>query len=385
LLKSIDGLAPLVQAEREAMEAARELPSVLVEAMVDAGLFRLLAPNALGGSELDPVSFSRVMMALSVLDGSVGWNAMIGSGISWLAGRAPEPTARSFFGDRRAVVAGHFEPRGRAVLWNDGYRVSGRWSFGSGCRQATAMIAACIVHEDGKPRLGADGQAETRVIFLPADRCTIHDTWHVSGLRGTGSHDYTIDDQYVPFEHTFDLTAESDPTVRHATRAESLYAMPLVPLYASMTAAVALGIAKAAIGAFMELSRTKRSFGSPQALSENSNTHRELGRAQMLVHTAESSLFHDLDALWNTVKGGQTPTLAQHADVKMSSVNAALSSGAAVDLVCTLAGTSAIFEAQKIERCFRDVHVAMQHVQVAPKGLETVGRVIFGMEPNAPI
>jgi alkylation response protein AidB-like acyl-CoA dehydrogenase len=215
-----------------------------------------------------------------------------------------------------------------------------------------------------------------RLIFVPADRCRIHDTWYVSGLRGTGSHDYSIEDVDVATDYSFDLFADQP------TRQEPLYAFPVIPFVTSAVAAVPIGIARAALGAFKGLAKTKRSFGSPQMLSEHPSTQRELGRAELYLRSAEGLLFQAVDAMWQTVKAGKPPTLEQRAEVRMGCVNAGVSAAEAVDIVYNLGGSGSIFEKNLLERCFRDVHVATQHVAVAPKTLEVVGRVFLGMEPQ---
>ena len=376
LLESVRSLAPLVEAERRSLDGERELSPRLIEPLMEAGLFRLWAPKELGGAELDPVSGLRVIAAVSALDGSVGWNVMISSAYSFFAGRLSARAAEQIYGGRRAVVAGQLEPGGKADMVVGGYRASGRWPFGSGCKQATWFLAQCVVHENGNARPGVAGRPEVRLIFVPADRCRIHDTWYVSGLRGTGSHDYSIEDVDVATDYSFDLFADQP------TRQEPLYAFPVIPFVTSAVAAVPIGIARAALGAFKGLAKTKRSFGSPQMLSEHPSTQRELGRAELYLRSAEGLLFQAVDAMWQTVKAGKPPTLEQRAEVRMGCVNAGVSAAEAVDIVYNLGGSGSIFEKNLLERCFRDVHVATQHVAVAPKTLEVVGRVFLGMEPQ---
>jgi alkylation response protein AidB-like acyl-CoA dehydrogenase len=141
LLEAVRGLAPLVEAERARLDRDRALSPRLVDALVDAGLFRLWTPRRLGGAELDPVSGLRVIAAVAALDGSVGWNVMVASAHGFLAGRLPAGAAREVFGDRRAVVAGQLEPGGIAEAVKGGYRVSGRWPTAS-CRAAAGARAA---------------------------------------------------------------------------------------------------------------------------------------------------------------------------------------------------------------------------------------------------
>ncbi|HXA93958.1 MAG TPA: acyl-CoA dehydrogenase family protein [Candidatus Dormibacteraeota bacterium] len=376
LLDSVRSLAPLVAAERAALNRRRELSPRLAAALIDAGLFRLWAPRQLGGAELEPVAGLEVLAALSALDGSVGWNAMIASAYTFFAGRLPERAAKRIFGSRGAVVAGQLEPGGKAEPIRGGYRVSGRWPFGSGSKQATWFLAHCVVRDPSRGRGAVAGRPEIRLVFVPAAQCRIHDTWRVSGLRGTGSHDYSMKNVDVPAEYCVDVLADQP------TRPEPLYAFPVITFVTAAVAAVPIGIARAALQAFIELARTKRSFGSAQPLSEHPTAQRELGRAALHLRSAEALLFRVVEDMWATVKRGKPPTLEQRAEVRTGCVNAGVSAAQAVDVVYGLAGSSSIFERSPLERCFRDVHTATQHVALAPRTLEVVGRVLFGMEPQ---
>lgn len=372
LLDAVRALGPLVEAERASLDRDRALSVPLVEALVDAGLFRLWTPRRLGGAELDPVSGLRVIAAVAALDGSVGWNVMVASAHGFLAGRLPTRAAREVFGDRRAVVAGQLEPGGIAEVVRGGYRVSGTWRFASGCRHATWLLAHCVVAERARGRAGA--RPATRLVFVPAEHARIHDTWRVSGLRGTGSHDYSLERVPVPAAYAVDVYADEP------TRPERLYAFPVIPFVTAAVGAVPIGIARGAIEDLARLARARRRAGRP--LAEDPAVQRGLARAEIHARSAESLLIQAVDDLWRTVRRGKPPTLEQRAQVRMGCVNAGVAAAAAVDIVWGLAGSGAIFEAAGIERRFHDVHVATQHVALAPRTLEVAGRVLLGLDPQ---
>ena len=372
LLDAVRALGPLVEAERASLDRDRALPAPLVDALVNAGLFRLWTPRRLGGAELDPVSGLRVIATVAALDGSVGWNVMVASAHGFLAGRLPSRAAREVFGDRRAVVAGQLEPGGTAEAVRGGYRVSGTWRFASGCRHATWLLAHCVVAE--RPRGRASARPTTRLVFVPAERARIHDTWRVSGLRGTGSHDYSLERVTVPGAYAVDVYADEP------TRPERLYAFPVIPFVTAAVGAVPVGIARGAIEDFARLARTRRRGGRP--LAEDPAVQRGLAHAEIHARSAESLLVQAVDDMWRTVTRGKPPTLEQRAQVRMGCVNAGVAAAAAVDIVWGLAGSGAIFEAAGLERRFRDVHVATQHVALAPRTLEVAGRVLLGLDPQ---
>ena len=185
-----------------------------------------------------------------------------------------------------------------------------------------------------------------------------------------------MEDIHVPAEYTFDLFADQP------TRSERLYSFPVLPFVTAAVASVPIGIARAAVRIFKDLAKSKRSSYSPQLLSEQPTAQRELGRAELHMRSAEVLLFHAIGSIWENVKAGEPATLEQRAAVRIGCVNAGVSAAKAVDIVYNLGGSASIFEKNLLERCFRDVHTASQHIAVAPKTLEVVGRVLLGMEPQ---
>jgi indole-3-acetate monooxygenase len=373
LLDCVRLLAPLVEAERQGLDAKRELSPSLLEALHTAGLFRLWLPRRLNGAELDPVSGLRVIAAVSALDGSVGWSVMVAAAWGFFAGRLPAGAATRIFGDRRAVVAGHLAPFGKAEAIRGGYRASGRWPFGSGGKHATWFLAHCAVRKNGRGRRAPSGRPETRLLFVPAARCRIHDTWHVTGLRGTGSHDYSVKGVTVPAAHSVDVLAD------RPARRERLYAFPLIPFVEAAVGAVPIGIARAALDAFAALAGTRRAYRSRRPLRADPATQREIGRAELHVLSAEALLFAAVDDMWGTVTARRPPTLEQRARLRAACVNAGVSAAKSVDIVYRLGGAASIFEGNRIARCFRDVHTAAQHSALAPRTLELVGQARLGV------
>jgi alkylation response protein AidB-like acyl-CoA dehydrogenase len=186
-------LGPQIQASAEESERLRRLPMPLVEAMAEAGLFRLWIPRSLGGEEADPMTLVRAVEEVSRADGAAGWCLAIGGEYGVFGGYLPEDAAREIYGrDPHVRTAGAFRPSGNAVVVDGGYRVRGRWPLGSGCQHSAWIVGGCRILDGDQPRLGADGAPDMRILFFPAAECEILDTWHSIGLRGTGSHDYTV-------------------------------------------------------------------------------------------------------------------------------------------------------------------------------------------------
>jgi alkylation response protein AidB-like acyl-CoA dehydrogenase len=381
LIERARALRPLVTSLADEMERERRMPQALVDAMHEARLFHLFVPKSVGGLEVEPETYMRVVEEVSAMDGSAGWNLMIGAGGGLFAGFMHPDVLAEVYGNGRAVVAGALAPSGRAVVADRGYRVTGRWSFGSGIHHSSWVGGSCIVFDGEQPRPGSGGLPITvRLALVPRSNCEIHDAWYVSGLCGTGSEDFSMTDLFVPEEQTFmpflDTPRQDGP----------LYRMPLTFLL-SQVALVPLGIARAAIDALVEMASTKvpMRFGAPLPLRERPRAQAIVARAEALLGSARAYLYETIGEMWEDVKRGEEPSLDRRARVRMATVNAATASAEAVDLVYTLGGGTSIYARSPLQRCFRDVHAATQHAAVAGDGLEGAGRVLFGLDPGSPV
>jgi alkylation response protein AidB-like acyl-CoA dehydrogenase len=373
LIEAARALAGPIFAARDQIEADRQLPAPLVAAMADAGLFRMLVPAALGGAELDPASYLRVVEELARVDGSAGWSVMICSNSAVASGYIGPAAAREIFGDPRAIVGGSFIPRGRAVAVAGGYRLSGRWTMASGSPHCTWLTAGGAVFDGDRPRVRADGLAESVVAFVPREDCRIIDTWSVGGLRGTASHDFEVGEVFVPAERTFNVRWR-------AAQPGPLYAFPLISLLACSVSSVTLGIARGAIDALVALAGTKVPIASQELLRERASVQEQVGRAEALLGSGRAFLFEAVEAVWREVVAGREVSPAERARARLAAVHAATSASAAVDLMYTAGGTSSIYTSSPLERAFRDVHTATKQFLIQEQHYGTVGRVLLGME-----
>src|ERR1700720_3793465 len=243
------GLGPKIRAAADEIEQGRRLPMHLVRDMQRAGMFRMAMPRTWGGPELDFLTQMRVIEALSMADASAGWCTMIGVDGGYMTAFIDQAVAREMYRDLDSVTAVTFAPPGKAMKTKDGFVVYGRWPFGSGCQHATWLIGHFLVFDGDTLRVGPNGLPETRFGFLPAEECEILDTWTTNGLRGSGSHDWTVKDRFIPEARTLNLAA---PTLY---RTGPLYRLPNLLMYKA--AAVYLGIARGAIDDYIALAQNK--------------------------------------------------------------------------------------------------------------------------------
>ncbi|HLZ69931.1 MAG TPA: acyl-CoA dehydrogenase family protein [Dehalococcoidia bacterium] len=382
LVAAARALAPQTQARRVEIERGRRVPLPLIEAMKAAGLFRILLPRALGGIDGHPLTAIRVIEEVSRADGAVGWNLMIGMEQAMFAGFVREDVARAIWGlDPDAITAGSGQPRGRAVAVPGGYRVSGQWPFNSGCHHASWLWGNCRLYDDETaPRTRPDGTPVFRFVLFPAEQAEIVETWHTGGLRGTGSDDFAVRGQFVPEEHTFTrLTA--DPTERPWPD-DPLFCFPYMSIAAVTVCAVPLGIARAAIEALLALAQAKAPTGQTSLLCERAAVQAGVARAEALLRSADAFLRETVEETWACALRGEPATLDQRAQLRLAATHAGITAAQAVDLMYNAGGASSIYEANPLERCFRDVHTATAHAQIWPANFETVGQVLLGLPPS---
>src|SRR5713101_5246074 len=291
-------LAPKIRAAADEIEQGRRLPLHLVREMQRAGVFRMAMPRAWGGPELDLLAQIRVIEALSIADASAGWCAMIGMDGGYMTAYIDQSVAREMYPDINSVTAVTFAPPGKAVKTKDGFTVNGRWPFASGCQHATWFIGHFAIFDGDSLRQQPGGIPETRFGFIPAEECEIIDTWTTNGLRGSGSHDWTVKDRFIPEERTFNLAA---PTMY---REGPLYTLPNLLLY--KVSAVGLGIARGAIDDFVALASNKPlTFKSPSAtkamLRDETYAQYAVAQAEAAVSSARGFVFEAFGDLWNTL------------------------------------------------------------------------------------
>jgi indole-3-acetate monooxygenase len=302
---------------------------------------------------------------------------MVASVWSRLSGYLPGEVASEIFtADSR--LAGSVNPTGKAVAVPGGFRVSGRWSYGSLIRHSNWTVGNSIIHDVDIPRRGADGALDICFMIFPTSEVEIIDNWHVSGLRGTGSCDFQVSDLFVPEERS--LSAFTPTQMQAAT----LYAMPQITTFAASLPCVSLGIARAAIDAFTELAGGKTPMGSVGRLREKPVAQSDLGRAEAHVRSGRAFLLEAIEEIWDAAAAGRVPTLRQRAIARLAAAKAAEASAQAVDLLHNAAGGTALFESNPLERCFRDVHATTQHIGTQAANFELGGRVLLGLDPGTP-
>lgn len=369
ILANARALGPAIEAASDDIARARRLPDGLVAALRDAGVFRIAFPRAWGGPEMDMLQQCALMEQLAYHDTSTAWVAMICSDSGHYAARIDEAAARALYPDLDILTAGWLAPGGQAQVVEGGYRVSGRWQFGSGCLHAERLIGGCIVVADGVPVMGEHGRPELRVVWLPRERVVIHDTWYTTGLAGSGSNDYAVDDVFVP-------AAQAFHPFRVGQRPEPLYRYH--GFFFANLPAVALGCARRMVDELRTLARHKMTMPTMQLLKDEYRVQVALADATARLGAARAYQDACIGALWEALVRGDAPTLAQRAGIGLMAVHAIQTALQVADLVCEAAGTAALYAASPFDRRRRDLMTIAAHLVGQRRTYQMAGQLLFG-------
>jgi alkylation response protein AidB-like acyl-CoA dehydrogenase len=365
-------LQPMIRAAADEIEATRELPRALFEALADAGMFRLALPRSLDGAELDLPGYVQVIEELGKADASTAWIVNQGAIFATYAARMEPDVARLIWVDTpRSVVANTPAPTAQAVVVPGGYRVTGRQGFSTGCRHAAWLAPHAQVIENGRVRLD-NGQPETRYLFVPVAEAELLDTWHVRGMRGTGTHHFAVQDVFVP----------ADRSVRSVTATlrepGPLYRVPRTLCFASGDAAVALGMARTCLETFHELAGAKTPRAMAALLRDQSMVQVQVGQAEAAVRSGRAFLIETVRDVWAAATQGAL-TLDHRAALRLATTHGIRLAAQAIDTVYNAAGATAVYEDQLLQRHFQDIHVITQHLQGRLAHYELVGRHVLGL------
>ncbi len=378
----IDG----IRANREKLESAgeraeemRTLPSDAVKILRTLGVFWLKTPAELGGTPLTPVEFCDVIEELAYCDTSSAWAAMIGAGCNGLAGGwLPEEGAREVFGGddaARSVVAGQLAPRGTGHPVKGGYLVSGRWGFSSGIVHADWLIGA--FRPDGESAGGAaeggagkTGFGRMIVFVVPKAEAEVIDNWHVAGLQGTGSLDFSVDGIFVPDQRTYDLGTP-------AVRGGALFRLGMPAFVSNEVPPLALGLARRALDDVTELATHTARFPGGPTVSERPVFHKELGRADARLRAARAAHREAMNLAWESAEAGDVPGEDVQLRVTTASVFAVETAADVVTDLFRYGGGRALALSNPMQRHLRNVLAARQHLALSEENYEAAGRYLL--------
>lgn len=372
LIETARSMAPEIRERADEIEAARRVPDDIVKRLAAAGCFRMSVPRSAGGLEVDPLTNFAVVEELARADASVGWCVMIGSGTAWgLSGVATDELLGKIFAKPEAIVTGFNAVSGVARAVDGGYRLTGRWPFGSGIQHSDYLALSTLITDDGESlRMRPDGKHQWRTLVIPRTDLEVLDTWRTTGMRGTGSHDYTATDVFVPEERSLSLI--DDPR-----RPNPMYRYPA--FYLHNMGAVPLAVGAAAIEA---MQRGKGPFRADKLMVAVQPNHMLrnvwLGEAAGMVAAARELAHASARSTWQLLADGGELTLQQRAMFRISMAHCFRAGSEAVLKMFDAFGSSAIYAVNPIDRYMRDVQTMKQHGAVAYRIYDRCGPMLLG-------
>ncbi|KLL10352.1 acyl-CoA dehydrogenase [Protofrankia coriariae] len=378
ILERARAAAPRLRERSEDIERARRLPTDVVEILRATGVFRMGFGRRWGGPELTSVEQTEVIEALSYGDASAGWCAMIGSDTGLYAAFLDEPVAKEMFPSLDMITAGLLFPTGHAERVPGGYRLTGRWQFGSGITHSDWVISGAFIYRDGRPEPGPDGDPhDSRLMMVPREQVEIVDTWYTTGLAGSGSCDYTITDVFVPEEHTLVFGAVRNGTGALAQPEVHMRNMPGVPL----------GIARAALDHTREIIASRARPTGAAAADDY--------RMQVVIAGCEADFVATRNGVYGSMRrqhdvlaaGGTFDDLTpdERAALPLSRLHAFRTARSIVSRLYDLLQTGSIYRPSPLDRWLRDTNTMCQHIVAQDRILQSAGAHLLGGRPGFPL
>ncbi|MDE0804983.1 MAG: acyl-CoA dehydrogenase family protein [Acidimicrobiales bacterium] len=369
---TIDALGTAADARSDEVESLRRLPDDLAAGLRSLGFGRAMAPVEVGGGEWPVADLADRLERLAWYDGATAWCAMIAGTTSLVAGSLRHEWAEAIYGTADAHTGGFAAPVGTATATEGGLVVDGRWQWGSGTHHCNWIGGGCrVVDADGAPAPLPDGTVAP-FVFFAADEVELVDTWHVSGLRGTGSGDYVVRSVEVPSGRWAQIG--STPVVDR-----TLYRFSFLGALAVGIGAVALGLARRASDELVAMAGGKRPQGSSKTLAERAVVQDAIARADAGRRAARLLLDRTVADAWAVAERGGALDAPSRIALRQAATHATQTAAEAVDACYHAGGGTAVYSSSPLQRVFRDVHVATQHAMVAPRTMEVVGRSRLGL------
>jgi alkylation response protein AidB-like acyl-CoA dehydrogenase len=376
------GMRDLVQAEAAESERMRTLTPAIVNEMWASGLMSSFNPVAAGGVEPSFTEMIETWIEMAWQDGSFGWIgiANLPSSFAAAAYLPDEGFAEVFTAhDNRVTLGGQFFPNGQGTAVDGGYLLNGSWSFGSGTGHSEYVAAGFLLIDNGEMRWVSEGLPDMQVAVLPREEINFKDGWHVQGLKGTGSYDYSVENVFVPKSRTFGLfVREPHRGASPATR------MGMMPVTAAGHASWALGVAKSMLDDVQELAATKYRMSDMESLASRPTFQKGLAHHRASWRAARLLVLDAFTTAEAAVAAGEDLTPALRADMRVAAVYATDTARSCAEWAHLVAGTSSIREGSRLERAFRDVYTGTQHAFISEKVAIDAAQIWLGIIEDQP-
>ena len=367
-------IAAIAIENRDETENSRRLAPPVVEQLKEHGLCRLGLPKSLGGWEDDPIEVLKTFEILSGAEAAVAWITW-NNHLACTFGRfLDEESMQEIFGNEEHLYANSARPEGFAEETEGGYTINGKWTMVSGCELADWFALRCFVIKKGEPAKPGPG-AVLKLFFIHKDDINIVDTWHVGGLKGTGSHDVKVENIFVPTKYAIDFespVAIDNPYSR----------LPIGCINSAGNAAMALGLAKTVTNELVKMGLARVTPGSNPDLRDRPHIQASVANSLSLLSAVTLQLHKSVESIWNASLNEETYTDEQLADVWAASYTAATTARTILSDIFAVAGTVSLYSKFPIERAHRDIHAILQHGIIQPHWMHQAGMAHLGLKPT---
>ncbi len=367
-------LEPILRKFAPMAEADCKVPKEAIDAIREAGLFRIWIPEKLGGWDVDPVTACRIFEDIARIDSAASWSVQMSNGVAALGRFFGDQAVAEIYEGGNKILADAFAPPGAAVPVEGGYRFTGQFPFGSGCRYADWFMALGLVMDDGQPRM-VEGNSVIRIMAFPMAEAEVVDNWDTLGMRGTGSDDVKVEDLFVP-EH---LTAALEP-IEGAANAAWSPAMNNMSVWHGIAsiATTPLGVAATALEEFVAVARAKTAAFQTETVDRHALSHYRLGEARATLNAARAGLYDAMAKAWEDAQAGTFITAERKCDLQLAGSFAARAARDAVELIAASAGANAFRHSSSLTRHLRDLRTTTQHAYISTDRYEDVGAITLG-------
>jgi alkylation response protein AidB-like acyl-CoA dehydrogenase len=363
----LDDLLQDIRKRRKEFEAQRFISPDIIQGFKKVGVYRALVAQRFGGDEKSPAEFCRLIERISQADGSAGWVASFGIGGIYLAALPLATLEKLYANGPDVVFAGGIFPPQPAEMVDGGFKVNGRWSWGSGSMGAE-VVGAGIVPKNG------DGSGLPRMAVMPREKVQIAPNWDVMGLLGTGSHDIVVKDVVVPEEWTF---VRGGP----ASLDTPLYRYPTLSLAAQVLTVVGLGIARAAIDEVLGMAAGRASVTGAPNLGERVYVQLEIAKIEAELRAARAWFFEAIDDVWQVLVAGGKPSEHQVSMLRLSTTHASRVGADVARRAQMLSGGTGVYESSPLAAQVRDAQMITQHAFMGDITYQNAGAMLFGLKP----
>jgi len=368
-LTRLESVRSLINEYREHSERQRKTPDIVIDALIEAGIHRMWVSKSFGGSQLSLKTGMAIIELIANLDASVAWQMGVQGALSRLSDYLPESSAKKIFQDHSRLIVGVVAPSGKAERTKDGFILNGRWAFASGSAHADWLACAAVVTENQQAIVTDKGQL-TQMLFVPRSDYKLLDDWYTTGLRGTASNSFEVNNVFVPIEYTI---AGQDLLLPPKERPSRAFAIGYYDFGPFTSAPTTLGIAQDALDSFCDMAISKIPLGGQTTMKKKNTVHEKIGRAYSLLLSSRLLIENAANYAMKDTKGSDNLS----ALIRLSASTTAANTKTIVDIVHTLSGASSVYESSRIEHCFRDINTAVKHITLAPASIEMVGQFLM--------